>query len=159
MADSTIEYIQRSSQTTIPLKMIDLGDGTFAASVSGPLTDAELRASAIPVTLDAEGIIVGSVSVPTNAPIVGQKVIAVTGTAVSLSATSVELPTSLVIVYALSTNTEAMVVGPATATNVKDGSGNSYILEPGQSVAIMAGDLASVYINGIAGDVATFTAG
>lgn len=59
MADTTIR--QSDGELYVPLKAVDLGDGTFAAAVaipaaggavvvSGPLTDTQLRATAVPVS-------------------------------------------------------------------------------------------------------------
>jgi len=102
---------------------------------------------------------VSGVDVPANSPIVGQVVIAVTGTAVVLSSVEIELPTRSILVAALSTNTAAMTVGGSAITNTIDGSGNGFILEAGQSVPIFTTDLSDIYVNGTAGDIATFSAG
>ena len=127
--------------------------------MTGPLTDAELRAADVPVTLDGETVSVDGIAVPTGAPLVGQKVIAVTNTRLALAAVATPLPTSSVVVYALAGNAAAMTVGGSAVTNTVDGSGNGYILEAGQSVVVMADDLADVYVNGTAADIATFSAG
>lgn len=99
------------------------------------------------------------IAVPAGAPVCGQKVIAVTNTGIPLAAVATPLPTSSVVVYALAGNAAAMTVGGSAVTNTIDGSGNGYILEAGQSVVVMADDLADVYVNGTAGDIATFSAG
>lgn len=104
-------------------------------------------------------IAVGGIAIPTGAPVVGQKAIAVTGTAVALAASATPLPTASVLVSALTDNAAAITVGGSGVTNTVDGSGNGYILEAGQSVIVMADDLADVYVNGTAGDIATFSAG
>ena len=54
MVNSRIEYVRSSDQSRVAQRMVDLGDGTFAAAVSGPLTDDELRATDVPITLDGE---------------------------------------------------------------------------------------------------------
>lgn len=106
---------------------------------------------------DAIGL--NAVAIPTGAPVVGQKAIAVTGTAVALAASATPLPTASVLVYALTGNAAAITVGGSGVTNTVDGSGNGYILEAGQSIVIMADDLADVYVNGTAGDIVAFSAG
>lgn len=101
---------------------------------------------------------VGSVTLPTGAPITGQAVIAVTGTAVRLSATSVALPGGCVLVKALTGNTAAGTVGGAGVTNTVDRSGNGFILEAGDLGAAYADDLLDLYVNGTAGDIFSFSA-
>jgi len=100
------------------------------------------------------------INTPANSPRVGQVVIAVTGTAVRLLAPSVPLPTASVLVYSLAANAAAGgTVGGAGVTNVVNGAGNGYILEPGQSMVIMPDDINEVYVNGTAGDIFGWSAG
>ena len=104
-------------------------------------------------------IVVG-IAVPAGDPVVGQAVIAVTGTAVRLSAVSVELPTASVLVYAKgSNNATGGTVGAAGVTNAVNGTGNGYILESGQSVVIMTDNVNLVWVNGTAGDIFCWSAG
>lgn len=130
---------------------------------NGSLTN--LAGAVQPVATVASGtdlalsMALGAVAVPTSAPRVGQKAVAVTGTAVAFSATSVPLPTCSVLVYALAGNAAAVTVGGSGVTNTVSGAGNGFILEAGQSVVIMADDLADVYVNGTADDIVTFSAG
>ena len=119
-----------------------------AVAVSGPLTDTELRTTSVPV----------SINVSASAPLNGQVVIAVTGTAVVL-ATTTALPGGSAVVTALSTNSAMGTVGDSTVTNTVDGSGNGYILEADRSVVIVAEDLADVYVNGTAGDIFSYSGG
>ncbi|MGC9395397.1 MAG: hypothetical protein ACP5J4_11135 [Anaerolineae bacterium] len=139
MSDTIVTHFDVPSQERVPQKAVDLNDDTFALAVV------------------VEGI--DGIAIPTGAPVVGQAVIAVTGTAVALAAVATPLPTSSVLVAALSTNGAMMTVGGAGVTNTVDGSGNGFILEAGQSVVIMTDDLADVYVNGTANDIATFSAG
>ena len=134
--------------------------------LGGPLTPvyiAAARDGAITIT-NADGqeiqVDIVGIGVPVGDPIVGQVVIAVTGTAVRLSAVSVPLPTSSVLVYALTGNAATGgVVGTTGVANTVDGTGDGYILENGQSVVIMTDDLNSVWVNGTAGDIFTYSAG
>lgn len=138
------------------MAQIYLRDGTFMT----------LAGVVVPVNVESDGddgyrlsLTMGAVLLPTGAPLVGQKAIAVTGTAVALSASGVTLPSGSVLVYALSTNAAAVVIGQQDVNNTIDGSGNGYILEPGQSVVIMGDDLSAIFVNGTEDDVVTFSAG
>ena len=112
----------------------------------------------IPVqTQDIVNVRTQEVAVPAANPLVGQIVIAMTGTAVHLPANV--LPTSSVLIYALTDNTTAGTVGGPAVTNTVDGTGNGYILEAGQSVVVMVDDLGDVWVNGTAGDIFTYSAG
>ena len=103
---------------------------------------------------------IASYTVPAGAPVVGQVVIAVTGTAVVLSAASVALPAGTVLVSALEANNAAGgTVGGVAVTNIVNGAGNGFILEAGKSTVVNADDLADVYVNGTAGDIFSFAAG
>ena len=175
MADISISQGQSVPQD-MHTKYEDMGDGTHALvvsvggtiPVSGGLTDTQLRATAVPVSgpvtdtelrATAVDTIVESYAVPVGAPIVGQAVIAVTGTAVVLGA-SVTLPAGTVLVTSLTGNNAAHgTVGGSGVNNTKDGTGNGYILEAGKSVVINADDLADVYVNGTAGDKFSYAAG
>ena len=121
----------------------DMGDGTHAlvraADVSGDVG-------------------VASMTVPDDAPIVGQAIIAVTGTRVALSATSIPLPGGTVIVQC-HVATTYVAVGGDDVTNTVDGSGNGVLLAAGEQTVILADDLADVYINGAADDLVSYSAG
>jgi len=175
MADINISQGQSVPQD-MHTKYEDMGDGTHALvvsvggtiPVSGGLTDAQIRATPLPVSgpatnaelrLTSLDVDVMTYAVPVGAPIVGQAVIAVTGTAVVLG-TTVTLPAGTVLVTALSTNNAAhAVVGATGVANTKDGTGDGYILEAGKSVVINADDLADVFVNGTAGDIFSYAAG
>ena len=115
------------------------------------LTDAQLRATAVDVQN-------AGTDVPTGAPILGQKKVGVTGTAVQLSAASVPLPSGMVIVAAHPDNAAAITVGAAAVTNTVDGTGNGAILAPGEALAFFAANVNLIYINGTANDIASYSA-
>lgn len=75
----------------------------------------------------------------------GQKTVAVTNTAVAL-ATSTTVKNGI-IVQALAANSTTVVVGPFTVTTA-----NGFQLQPGQATSIAIDNLATVYVNGTAGD-------
>jgi len=102
---------------------------------------------------------IDSIAVPTNSPRTGQAVIAVTGTAVRLSVASVILPGGSVFLTALTDNAAAMTAGGSTVTNTIDGTGNGIIIGPGSNVVVFTDDLNTVYVNGTAGDVISWSAG
>lgn len=87
MADSQIEHVRRSTQAEVPQKMIDIGGGLYAAlvaisgsvtvvdggaslTVDGPLTNSELRATAVP-TSDAGASWLQSYTTTTSADMTG----------------------------------------------------------------------------------------
>ncbi len=96
----------------------------------------------------------GTVTVTEAAPTVvrnGQVAIAVTGTAVAIAATTA---VKYVVVQALSGNSGSIWVGSSAVTNGPTGNGCE--LQPGQPTSLAIADLASVYINGTAGDRACY---
>lgn len=96
---------------------------------------------------------------PENSPMTGQVAIATTGTPVPLSGSPISLPAAAVLIRAHSGNAAAGVVGKAGVTNTVDGSGNGFILEAGDSVAIYHGRLDEIYVNGTENDIFSFSAG
>ena len=105
-------------------------------------------------------IIIGDIAVPTNAPITGQVIIAVTGTAVRLSAVSVPLPGRSVLLTAFSGNDAVGGTYGATGLNdTVDGTGNGAIIEPDRHAVVMAADLADVWVNGVIDDIFSYSAG
>lgn len=106
----------------------------------------------------ANAVSLDSIAVPDNAPVVGQVVIAITGTAVALASVETPLPSGYVSVHALNTNSGEIVVGNDDVANVIDGSGNGYILEAGESQTFFVSDLSLLYVNGYEDDIATFSA-
>jgi hypothetical protein len=138
MSDIVLSRDQGIPATT-RTRYVDMGDGTHALQT-------------------AVGKLAG-IAVPASAPVQGQAVIAVTGTAVRLSAVSVPLPGGVVIVKALSSNNAAHgTAGGAGLNNTKNGTGNGYIVEAGDSALIFAADLSDVYVNGTVGDIFSYSA-
>jgi len=106
----------------------------------------------------ANAVSLDSIAVPDNAPVVGQVIIAVTGTAVALASEETPLPSGYVSVHALSTNAAAILVGNDEVSNTSDGSGDGYILEAGETQTFFVPDLSLLYVNGTEDDIATFSA-
>ncbi len=77
--------------------------------------------------------------------ITGQKTVAVTNTAVALVTSSTPVKNG-VIIQALTANSTTVVVGPSTVTTA-----NGFQLQAGQATSLAIDDLATVYINGVAG--------
>ena len=48
------------------------------------------------------------------------------------------------------------VVGGTTVTNTQDGTGNGYIIQPGEAAPAATNQASSVCVNGTAGDVYTY---
>ena len=121
----------------------DMGDGTHAEviALSG-------------------GVELTGVDVPTNAPIVGQVTIAVTGTAVRLVADSLPLPGGSVLLWADTANAAAMTAGKTGLGNEADGTGDGVVVPAsGIAVIVFADDLRDVWVNGTAGDWLSYSAG
>jgi len=153
MADYNLAQGQ-SIPSDMHTKYVDEGDGTHALqvhAVTGGLTDAQLRATALDVDVE-------TLPKPVGAPIVGQVAVGVTGTAIVIGTTLV-LPGGTIIISAHSGNAAAGTVGGSGVTNTQDGSGNGYILEAGKSVVITAANLADVFVNGTAADIFSYAAG
>jgi hypothetical protein len=85
----------------------------------------------------------------------GGKKIATSGTQVQLSASSVVLTNGL-YVKALFSNTAAISVGLTGVTNTVDGSGNGFILGPGEGQFFPVNNLNLLFCNGTSGDACTF---
>ena len=152
---STIILGVNENNIPSPITVVDGGiqisDGGASLTVDGPLTNSELRATAIDVQN-------AGTDVPTGAPILGQKKVGVTGTAVQLSAASVPLPSGMIIVAAHPDNAADITVGAAAVTNTVDGSGNGAILAPGEAIVVYASNVNLIYINGTANDIASYSA-
>lgn len=83
----------------------------------------------------------------------GQCVIAVTGTAVPITTSSVPLTNGVVVKSKSTNNSAGAVVGPAGVQNTVNGTGNGYILDPGEASSFGCANANLVYVNGTAGDV------
>lgn len=90
---------------------------------------------------------------PLLAPVTGQAVIAVTGTAVQLGTNTLQ---NGIIIKALSSNTASILVGGSGVNNSSNGSGNGYILKPGEASAFSSSNSNQFWVNGTAGDIVTF---
>lgn len=91
--------------------------------------------------------IAATVATSTAAPTVarsGQKLVAVTNTAVALSAAAAVVG---VIISGLAANAGNVYVGPSGVTT-----GTGFELQPGQATSIAIDDVAKVFVNGTAGD-------
>lgn len=70
MADTQLEYVRRSTQAEVPQKMVDLGDGTYAAAIADAWSAYSSSVWKTTSSADASaGIDV------TAAPTVGQKIV------------------------------------------------------------------------------------
>jgi hypothetical protein len=76
----------------------------------------------------------------------GQKLVAVTNTAIKLTANPTQASNGVVI-HALAGNSTTIVVGNSGVTT-----SNGLVLAAGDAVTVGAGDVSSIYINGTAGD-------
>lgn len=88
-----------------------------------------------------------------SSPLINQKKIAVTGTAVQLQSNTL---VNGVIITAYSGNTNPITIGGSGVTNTFDGTGNGYILEAGSSVSFGVTNTNVLYINGTSGDYISF---
>ena len=90
----------------------------------------------------------------TSSLVSGQVVIAVTGTAVQLPANAV---TNGIVVRSKSTNnTTQGTIGASGVTNVVNGTGNGFIMAPGDAISLAVTNSNLVYVNGTAGDIFSF---
>lgn len=133
MADitSTVPFDQNAN---IVRKYKDMGDGSFSEIVA---------AVTIPSSIDLPSVI-----------ITGQVKIAVTGTAVQLASNSLSVG---LIVKSKSTNNAALqTTGASTVTFTIDGTGNGYILEPGEAASFAVNNSNVIWVNGTAGDIFSY---
>ena len=108
------------------------------------------------IVKDGLPVVISGVLTPdliTTAPLVGQKKIAVTGTAIQLDS---NVLTNGVILTAKSTNTASITIGGSSVTNTVDGTGNGYILEAGASTSVACDNTNRIYINGTADDIISY---
>lgn len=88
--------------------------------------------------------------------VTGQAIIVTTGTAVRLTATSTPLINGIIIKSLSTNNATGQTVGASGITNAVAGSGNGYILFPGEASSFGVTNLNVVYVNGTAGDIFTY---
>lgn len=87
-------------------------------------------------------------------PVTGQVVIGVTGTAIQLP--SFDLLNGIVVRAKSGNNASCGTVGPATVTNTVDGTGNGFVLCPGEASAFAVPNSNILYVNGTSGDIFSF---
>ena len=85
--------------------------------------------------------------------VVGQAIIAATGTAVQLPSNN--LGNGLVIT-AKSTNAAKIFIGGSSVTTADTGAGNGYPIVPGGSASAAVSNANQIWINGTAGDIVYF---
>ena len=112
-----------------------------------------------PQTVDTNGNVCvntgGGSSGPAPAAIYSnQALIATPGTAVQLPSQTFQ---NGVVITALPTNTGNMTIGGSSVTSVTNGTGNGYVLTPGQSISYAISNLNLIYINGTAGNGVSWT--
>lgn len=87
--------------------------------------------------------------------VTGQALIAVTGTAVRLTPSNI-LVNGLIVRSLVTNNSTGQTVGGSGVTNVVNGTGNGYILQPGEAAAFGVTNVATLFVNGTAGDIFTW---
>ncbi len=84
----------------------------------------------------------------------GQVKIVTTGVAVQLPD---HVLTNGIVIKSLATNSASMqTIGPSGVTNAVDGTGNGYIMAPGEASSFAVPNANLLYVNGTAGDVFTY---
>jgi hypothetical protein len=73
MADKLWYLVNAATQERVPVKLVDIGGGLYAQAVAGPLTDTQLRATAVPVsgTVTASGPLTDTQLRATAVPVSG----------------------------------------------------------------------------------------
>jgi hypothetical protein len=115
-------------------KYKDMGDGTYSEIVASVTIPSAID---LPTTINT-----------------GQVKIAVTGTAVQLQSNA--LVNGLIIKSISSNNAANQTVGASTVTNTTDGTGNGYILFPGEAASFGVSNSNAVWVNGTIGDIFTW---
>lgn len=85
---------------------------------------------------------------------VGQTKIVMDGVAVRLP--SVTLANGLIIKSKSTNSSSGQTVGGSTVTSATDGTGNGYVLDPGEAASFGVTNANAIYVNGSAGDVFSF---
>lgn len=93
---------------------------------------------------------------PTNPStfVTGQLIIVTTGTQVC--APSAALQNGLIVKSLPSNSSNKQTIGPTGVTNVVNGSGNGYVLSPGEAGSVGIANASSVCVNGTVGDIFTY---
>ena len=91
-----------------------------------------------------------------NNIVAGQNKLTAAGTAQALVATATPIA-AFITIEALSANTGKITLGGATVNDTINGTGNGFILAPGDSIAWYGADASQLYFNGTAtGDIVTY---
>lgn len=92
-------------------------------------------------------------AIPSGIPATGQVRVEVTNTAVRFP----DLGTGNgVIIKANPNNAAAVTIGGLTITNTTDGTGNGFVLSPGETIGYSSSSIGDLYVNGTANDWVTF---
>lgn len=147
------------SQNNLPRKFKDMGDGTFAEIVAANITQlpASLGAKTGALSLSVVPNTDTAFPVTSSNPaglVVGQTKIVVTGTAVRLPSNA--LINGLIVKSKITNNVARQTVGTSAVTNIVDGTGNGYILEPGEAASFAVTNSNAIWVNGTAGDIFSF---
>lgn len=141
-ADSTVASATISSNNVITLSTLQGGESNsdnLQIIYDAKSTDPQYE---IPIVT---GLLV-------SAPLVGQTVIASTGTAVQLNGGTSQVLTNGIIISAPASNAAAISVGGSGVNNTTGGTGNGYLLVPGASISFAMVNTNDLWINGTSGD-------
>lgn len=133
--------------------------GTVTASISSGTVDATIVGGSVSIaagTVDI-GSVTGDVAiVPGVFGLAGNGVAKVvsTNTAVAIAASST--PSKVLMLKARSANAGTVYIGTSTVTNNETAATGGLQLDPGDMIVFTATDLATVYVNGSAGDGVSF---
>jgi hypothetical protein len=136
-------------QTAYRARHVNLrsNSGTEVGTLANALRTDPVGTTTQPVSIQS--------GVQSSAPVFGQAKIATTGAAVQLSNSSVPIVSGL-LVSAPSNNSQKIVLGNSGVTNTVDGTGNGFILEPGDKVTLPVTNVNVLYINGTSGDKVSY---
>lgn len=125
----------------------------LSSAVTSGTANVRISISAIP-TLPPGSVVTGTVGGPIPGTlVVGQAKVSVTNTAVQLGSNAL---VNGVIVKAGIANTAKLTVGGSGVTSTTDGTGNGYILNPGEACSFAVSNTNVIYINGTSGDLVSF---
>ena len=144
-----------------PQSLVSVSPGVIR-DANQPLHQMAVNADGSIDISGSDGATVASVTNPvaTTTPIpasivTGQAVIASGGTAVQLSGSSSPLKNGMVI-QAYSGNSGYVTIGGSGVSNTVNGTGNGYILGPGQAVWFACSNANIPYFNGTTGAIVSF---
>lgn len=121
----------------------------------GSITNTSFEATqATPANLNATVVGTGTFATQltanplVSAPLVGQAIIAVSGTAVRLNGGTTQPLTNGIIISAPAGNVAPVSIGTSSVNDTADGTGNGYLLAPGASISFAVNNTNVIYING-----------